>query len=67
MDVRALLMVLNERIEVMLDRDHCLGHSYFLPLRADNSLMRLALIFDQEIIPLLREYFWRIPSESDGY
>jgi 5-methylcytosine-specific restriction protein B len=57
-DVRALLMILNERIEVMLDRDHCLGHSYFLPLRADNSLTRLALIFDQEIIPLLREYFF---------
>lgn len=57
-DVRALLMVLNERIEVMLDRDHCLGHSYFLPLKADNSLTRLALIFSQEIVPLLREYFF---------
>jgi 5-methylcytosine-specific restriction protein B len=57
-DIRALLMVLNERIEVMLDRDHCLGHSYFLPLRADNTLTRLELIFDQEIIPLLREYFF---------
>jgi 5-methylcytosine-specific restriction protein B len=58
LDIRALLMVLNERIEVMLDRDHCLGHSYFLPLRNDNSLERLATIFEQEIIPLLREYFF---------
>jgi 5-methylcytosine-specific restriction protein B len=57
-DVRALLMILNERVEVLLDRDHCLGHCYFLPLRNDNSLARLALIFDQEIIPLLREYFF---------
>lgn len=58
LDIRALLKVLNERIEVMLDRDHCLGHSYFLPLRNDNSLERLATIFEQEIIPLLREYFF---------
>jgi 5-methylcytosine-specific restriction protein B len=52
-DIRTLLMVLNQRIEVMLDRDHCLGHSYFLPLKVDKSLTRLELIFSQEIIPLL--------------
>lgn len=51
-------MTLNERIEVMLDRDRCLGHSYFLPLKIDNSLERLADIFKQEIIPLLRQYFF---------
>jgi len=58
LDIRILLTVLNQRIEVMLDRDHCLGHSYFLPLRTDSSLERLATIFEQEIIPLLREYFF---------
>jgi len=57
-NVGALLSVINERIEVLLDRDHCLGHSYFLPLRTDNSLSRLGHIFEQEIIPLLREYFF---------
>src|SRR5205085_2254802 len=36
LSVQALLTVINKRIEVLLDRDHCLGHSYFLPLRADN-------------------------------
>lgn len=57
-DIQKLLTILNARIEVLLDRDHCLGHSYLMPLRDDTSLRRLALIFEQEIIPLLREYFF---------
>lgn len=53
-----LLRKLNQRIEVLLDRNHCLGHSYFLPLRDDPSLERLASIFRQQIVPLLQEYFF---------
>ncbi len=55
-----LLAVINSRIEVLLDRDHLLGHSYFLPLRqpgADKPLL-LAAIFEKKIIPLLQEYFF---------
>ncbi len=53
-----LLRKLNQRIEVLLDRDHCLGHSYLLPLRNDPSLEKLASIFRSQIVPLLLEYFF---------
>lgn len=57
-DVAALLRVMNQRIEVLLDRDHCLGHAYFLPLKDDNAFARLAAIFRDQILPLLQEYFF---------
>lgn len=55
-----LLRVMNARIEVLLDRDHCLGHAYFMPLAAEggNTLEALAMIFRQQILPLLQEYFF---------
>lgn len=54
----AILRVMNERIEVLLDRDHCLGHAYFIGLKDNGSLVDLALIFRQQILPLLQEYFF---------
>jgi 5-methylcytosine-specific restriction protein B len=61
--VRKLLEVMNQRIEVLLDRDHCLGHAYFMPLKEDGlteeqKLARLELIFRNQILPLLQEYFF---------
>jgi 5-methylcytosine-specific restriction protein B len=53
-----LLRVMNQRIEVLLDRDHCLGHAYFMSLKAGDSLERLELIFRNQILPLLQEYFF---------
>lgn len=57
-DIGQLLRVMNQRIEVLLDRDHCLGHAYFMPLKGDASLARLAVIFRNQILPLLQEYFF---------
>ena len=57
-DIAQLLHIMNERIAVLLDRDHCLGHAYFMPLKEDNSLERLALIFREQVLPLLQEYFF---------
>lgn len=53
-----LLGVMNERISVLLDRDHCLGHAYFLPLKSEPTLDRLEGIFREQLIPLLQEYFF---------
>ncbi|WP_372028341.1 AAA family ATPase [Pseudomonas kurunegalensis] len=53
-----LLRVMNQRIEVLLDRDHCLGHAYFMPLLAEPSFERLKFIFRNQILPLLQEYFF---------
>ena len=57
-DVAQLLAIMNERIEVLLDRDHCLGHAYFMRLKKDPTLERLATIFKTQILPLLQEYFF---------
>lgn len=57
-----LLDVLNQRIEVLLDRDHTIGHAYFWSLcEIENTTEReakLAEIFQKRIIPLLQEYFF---------
>lgn len=59
-DVGRMLRVMNQRIAVLLNRDHCLGHAYFMPLleAGKNKLEKLAGIFHQNIIPLLQEYFF---------
>lgn len=57
-NIGALLRVMNQRIEVLLDRDHCLGHAYFMPLKAEPTLARLAATFQHQILPLLQEYFF---------
>ena len=58
--IKQLLNTINERIEALLDRDHTLGHSYFLPLKQNgaNTLENLARIFEKQILPLLQEYFF---------
>lgn len=53
--VRELLHKINRRIEFLYDRDHMIGHSYFLGCR---SLVDLKGVFLQNIIPLLQEYFY---------
>ncbi len=57
-DIELMLERINERIEVLLDRDHQLGHAYFMPLERDNSLDKLSFIFRNQILPLLQEYFF---------
>jgi 5-methylcytosine-specific restriction endonuclease McrBC GTP-binding regulatory subunit McrB len=56
--VDELLSVMNQRIEALLDRDHCLGHAYFMPLRQTPTLDALAHIVRHQVLPLLQEYFF---------
>ncbi len=61
MDMADLLDTINQRIEVLLDRDHLLGHEYLFPLKdlaREERSSRLGLIFLNNIIPLLQEYFF---------
>ena len=54
-----VLTTINDRIEVLLDRDHTIGHSYFLELKdADDFETALKRVFSDKIIPLLQEYFY---------
>lgn len=52
-----VLEAINERIEVLLDRDHTIGHSYFLKLKS-GDINGLKSVFANNIIPLLQEYFY---------
>lgn len=54
-DLVELLKVVNKRIEKLVDKDHMIGHSYFLNI---NSLSALKKAFNNKIIPLLQEYFY---------
>lgn len=54
-----LLKAINERIELLIDKDHMIGHSYFFSLiGADDCEKELMSIFYDKIIPLLEEYFY---------
>lgn len=58
LNIGKLLEVINQRIEVLLDRDHCIGHANFMSLKNRPTLEHLASIFTQKIIPQLQEYFF---------
>ncbi|MCU8072398.1 hypothetical protein L5M10_22605 [Shewanella sp. SM32] len=57
-DIAKLLKTINQRIELLYDREHTVGHSFFLPLKNEPSIERLGRIFELEILPLLEEYFF---------
>ncbi len=52
-----VLESINNRIEVLLDRDHTIGHSYFMTLESGDG-DGLLKVFENNIIPLLQEYFY---------
>lgn len=54
-DLALLLKTINQRIEKLLDKDHMIGHSYFLKI---GSIEALKDAFHHKIIPLLQEYFY---------
>lgn len=58
LSVSAMLETMNRRILVLYDREHTIGHAYFMPLRKSPTLTTLAAIFKNSILPLLQEYFY---------
>ena len=54
-DLSKLLETINKRIEVLIDKDHQIGHSYFIGIQNIDDLKRT---FKDKIIPLLEEYFY---------
>lgn len=53
--LKDILVLINERIEALLDRDHLIGHSYFMNVK---DSVELRTVFKNKIIPLLQEYFY---------
>lgn len=70
---RGILDVINQRIRFLYDRDHQIGHSFFLDV---TTWADLRDVFRYHVIPLLQEYFyndWRkicavlgCPYDADG-
>jgi len=56
-----LLTAINARIEMLLDRDHHIGHSYFMNWGDADKQQKLRQVFKNNIIPLLQEYFYGDP------
>lgn len=50
-----LLKTINERIELVLDKDHQIGHSYFIGV---DNISSLKQVFVNKVFPLLEEYFF---------
>ncbi len=50
-----ILKTINNRIELLLDRDHTIGHSYFIGVNTPEKLVK---VFNDKILPLLQEYFY---------
>jgi len=60
-NIRLLLKKINERISYLYDRDHQIGHAYFMSLKDEeitDKKVELDSIFRNKIIPLLQEYFY---------
>ena len=50
-----MLKTINDRIEYLYDRDHTIGHAYFIGV---TDMGTLANVFKNRILPLLQEYFY---------
>ena len=56
--ISEMLVRMNKRISVLYDREHTIGHAYFIPLKENSTVEQLAEIFENAIVPLLQEYFY---------
>lgn len=57
-EIGRMLRAMNQRIELLYDRDHLLGHSFFMELNNGSSIADLRNVFERNILPTLEEYFF---------
>ena len=57
-DISQLLETMNKRIEALYNRDHLLGHSFFMGLDNNSTIADLRRIFERHVLPTLEEYFF---------
>lgn len=50
-----LLNTINERVEFLLDRDHLIGHAYFVNCKSASDVINVIV---NKVVPLLQEYFY---------
>ena len=54
-DIINLLKTLNQRLELLLDENHIIGHAYFIKVKSASDIID---IIRKKIIPLLEEFFF---------
>ena len=54
-NLQEILHVINSRVEYLYDRDHTIGHAYFIGIK---TFQELDNVMRNKIIPLLQEYFY---------
>ncbi|MEI6270106.1 MAG: AAA family ATPase [Methylococcaceae bacterium] len=57
-NLQEMLETINNRIEALYDREHTIGHAFFMKLKKESTIEDLASIFKNKILPLLEEYFF---------
>lgn len=58
LDIATMLEKINERITLLYDREHTIGHAFFTRLKDDPTIEALSAIFKKSVLPLLQEYFY---------
>lgn len=54
-DLKKILTKINQRVEYLYDRDHTIGHAYFIDVEGKDDLDN---VMRNKILPLLQEYFY---------
>lgn len=54
-DLVQILIAVNKRIEVLIDKEHQIGHAFFMNVHTISALKQL---FQYKLIPQLQEYFY---------
>lgn len=57
-NIKTMLDIINKRIEIIYDREHTIGQSYFMDVIEKQNIETLSNIFTHKVIPLLQEYFY---------
>jgi 5-methylcytosine-specific restriction protein B len=61
LNLKDLMIKLNEFIKQEIDRNHQIGHSYFMRVtetKEEERLIILSFVWNHQIFPLLKEYFY---------
>lgn len=59
-DLDKVLKTINKRLCYLINEDHQIGHSYFIGITKEEELK---VVFENKIIPLLKEYFYNDTSK----